>query len=151
MIDHSQFFDDSAAEWDKDTRKIERAQHTAQLIVDTVASNGEADVFEFGAGIGLVSQFLSPHVGSLTLADNSEGMRDVIAQKVEAGVLPDATVSDSDLVHGRLPDEKFDLVVASLVLHHVADVPALLKSFASILRPGGAACIIELDDAGGKF
>lgn len=151
MIDHSQFFDDSAAEWDKDPRKIERAQHTAQLIVDTVAPNGEADVFEFGAGTGLVSQFLSPHVGSLTLADNSEGMRDVIAQKVEAGVLPDATVSDSDLVHGKLPDEKFDLVVASLVLHHVADVPALLKSFASILRPGGAACIIELDDAGGKF
>src|SRR5699024_9733867 len=94
---------------------------------------------------------LSPHVGSLTLADNSDGMRDVIAQKIEAGVLPEATLSDSDLVQGKLPDEKYDLVVASLVLHHVADVPALLESFASILKPGGAACIIELDDAGGKF
>ena len=52
---------------------------------------------------------------------------------------------------GKLPDEKYDLVVASLVLHHVANVPALLTSFASILAPGGVACIIELDDAGGKF
>ncbi|APT82807.1 class I SAM-dependent DNA methyltransferase [Corynebacterium ammoniagenes] len=151
MIDHSHFFDDRAAEWDKDPKKIERAQHTAQLILDTVAPNGEAEVFEFGAGTGLVSQFLSPHVGALTLADNSEGMRDVIAQKIEAGVLPEATLSDSDLVQGKLPDQKYDLVVASLVLHHVADVPALLKTFASILEPRGAACIIELDDAGGKF
>src|SRR5699024_3393640 len=110
-------FDDRAAEWDKDPKKIERAQHTAQLIVDTVAPNGEADVFEFGAGTGLVSQFLSPHVGSLTLADNSEGMRDVIAQKIEAGVLPNATLSDSDLVQGNLPDQKYDLVVASLVFN----------------------------------
>ncbi|GJN42943.1 class I SAM-dependent DNA methyltransferase [Corynebacterium ammoniagenes] len=151
MIDHSHFFDDRAAEWDKDPKKIERAQNTAQLIVDTVGPNSETDVFEFGAGTGLVSQFLSPHVGSLTLADNSEGMRDVIAQKIKAGVLPEAMLSDSDLVQGKLPDEKYDLVVASLVLHHVADVPALLKSFAGILKPGGAACIIELDDAGGKF
>src|SRR5699024_5731630 len=125
--------------------------HTAQLIVDTVAPSEKADVFEFGAGTGLVAQFLSPHVGSITLADNSDGMRDVIAQKIEAGVLPDATLSDSDLVQGKLPDQKYDLVVASLVLHHVADVPVLLKSFAGILKPGGAACIIELDDAGGKF
>jgi len=151
MIHHSHFFDDRAAEWDKEPNKSGRAQHTAQLIVDTVAPNGVAAVFEFGAGTGLVSQFLSPHVGSLTLADNSDGMRDVIAQKIEAGVLPDATLSDSDLVQGKLPEQKYDLVVASLVLHHVADVPALLKSFASILKPGGAACIIELDDAGGKF
>src|SRR5699024_7884590 len=151
MIDHSHFFDDRAAEWDKDPKKIERAQHTAQLIVDTVAPNGVAAVFEFGAGTGLVSQFLSPHVGSLNLADNSEGMRDVIAQKIEVGVLPEATLSDSDLVQGKLPDEKYDLVVASLVLHHVAEVPALLESFAGILKPGGAACIIELDDAGCRF
>src|SRR5699024_4837098 len=101
--------------------------------------------------IVIVMQFLSPHVGALSLAYNSEGMRDVIAQKIEACVLPNATLSDSDLVQGNLPDQKYDLVVASLVLHHVADVPALLKTFAGILNPGGAACIIELDDAGGKF
>ena len=55
------------------------------------------------------------------------------------------------MVEGQLPNKKYDLVVASLVLHHVANVPALLTSFASILAPGGVACIIELDYAGGKF
>lgn len=151
MIDHRHHFDDQAAEWDKDPKKIERARRTAQLIVDTVQPQGNERVFEFGAGTGLVSQYLVPHVGALTLADNSHGMREVIANKIEAGVLEGAELSDSDLVERKLPGEKYDLVVASLVLHHVANVPALLASFARILAPGGVACIIELDDAGGKF
>ena len=151
MIDHRHHFDDQAAEWDKDPKKIERARRTAELIVDTVQPQGNERVFEFGAGTGLVSQFLAPHVGALTLADNSHGMREVIANKIEAGILEGAELSDSDLVEGKLPNEKYDLVVASLVLHHVANVPALLTSFASILAPGGVACIIELDYAGGKF
>ena len=151
MIDHRHHFDDQAAEWDKDPKKIERARRTVQLIVDTVQLQGNERVFEFGAGTGLVSQYLAPHVGALTLADNSHGMREVIANKIEAGILEGAELSDSDLVEGQLPNKKYDLVVASLVLHHVANVPALLTSFASILAPGGVACIIELDDSGGKF
>lgn len=151
MIDHRHHFDEQAAEWDRDPKKIERARRTSQLIVDTVGLAGTESVFELGAGTGLVSQFLVPHVGALTLADNSQGMREVIAKKIEAGVLAGASLSDSDLVGGVLPEDKYDVVVASLVLHHVADVPALLKSSAHILVPGGVACIIELDDAGGKF
>ena len=151
MIDHRHHFDDQAAEWDNDPKKIERARRSAQLIVDTVQPQGNERVFEFGAGTGLVSQYLAPHVGALTLADNSHGMREVIANKIEAGILEGAELSDSDLVEGQLPNKKYDLVVASLVLHHVANVPALLTSFASILAPGGVACIIELDYAGGKF
>ena len=151
MIDHRHHFDEQAAQWDSDPKKIKRARHTAQLIVDTVHPDGTERVFEFGAGTGLVSQFLAPYVKTLTLADNSDGMREVVAQKISAGVLNGAQISNSDLVQGELPNEDFDLVVASLVLHHVGDVPALLASFASILAPGGVACIIELDDAGGKF
>src|SRR5699024_12330930 len=78
-------------------------------------------------------------------------MREVMTQKIEAGVLENAELSESDLVEGVLPEEKYDLLVASLVLHHVADVPAVLKAFSSILSPGGVACMIALDDAGGKL
>lgn len=151
MIDHREHFGERAAEWDKDPAKVERSRRTAQHIVDSLELTGQERVFEFGAGTGLISQFLAPSVGSLTLADNSNGMREVIRQKIEAGVLPSAQLSDSDLVQGELPEDNYDMVVASLVLHHVSDVPALLASFASILAPGGVACIIELDPSGGKF
>lgn len=151
MIDHRHHFDSQAAEWDKDPKKIERANHTAQLIVETLDLNGDEKLFEFGAGTGLVSQHLAPHVGAITLADNSSGMRDIISQKIAAGVLKDAQLSTSDLVAGQLPDERYDLIIASLVLHHVADVPALLSAFARILNPGGVACVIELDSSGGAF
>ena len=112
MIAHRHHFDEQAAQWDKDPKKIERARRTAQLIVDTVQPQGNERVFEFGAGTGLVSQALAPHVGTLTLADNSHGMREVITQKISAGTLIDAYLSHSDLVGGKLPDEKYDIVVA---------------------------------------
>lgn len=151
MIDHSHHFDERAAEWDNDPKKVARSREAGELIVETLKPSGSERVFEFGAGTGLISQFLAPHVDSLTLADNSVGMRDVISQKIESGVLEHAVLSDSDIVHGNRPEEKYDIVVASLVLHHISDVPALLTTFAKILNPGGVACIIELDDAGGKF
>ena len=96
MIDHRHHFDDQAAEWDNDPKKIERARRTAQLIVCTVQPQGDERVFEFGAGTGLVSQYLAPHVGALTLADNSHGMREVIANKIEAGILEGAELSRSE-------------------------------------------------------
>lgn len=103
-MDHRHHFDGQAAEWDKDPKKIERARRTAQLIVDALEPTGAESVFEFGAGTGLVSQFLAPHVGPVTLADNSQGMREVIAQKIKSGVLEGAQLSDSDLVQGELPN-----------------------------------------------
>src|SRR5271155_5094484 len=47
----------------------------------------------------------------------------------------------------RLPyaDQKFDLVTAVCVYHHVlpADRPGLTAEIARVLRPGGIACMIE--------
>lgn len=42
--------------------------------------------------------------------------------------------------HGRsypLDDEQFDLVVSNAVVEHVADVPAMARELARVLRPGG--------------
>src|SRR5699024_12508509 len=105
MIDHRHHFDEEAAEWDKDPKKIERARRTAQLIVETVKPAGTERVFEFGAGTGLVSQFLAPSVGSLTLTDNSHGMREVMTQSIEAGVLENPELQYSDIVAGVLPEQ----------------------------------------------
>ena len=152
MTDHRHHFDASAHGWDNDPGKIERAQRFASAIDAEIGLKGDERVFEFGAGTGLVSQMLAPKVGQLVLADNSTGMRDVMAKKVAEKVLPEgAVITDVDLVGGERPEEKFDLAVASLVLHHIAETKQVLQGFFDLLHDGGAACIIDLDEDGGAF
>ena len=50
-----------------------------------------------------------------------------------------------DLEHDPLPDDRYDLIVAVMVLHHVADTERMLRKFHALLQPGGILCIADLD------
>jgi predicted TPR repeat methyltransferase len=108
-------------------------------------------VLEYGAGTGLVSEALRDDVGPITLADTSAGMRSVIAAKVDAGALAGARVWDLDLSTDAAPDERFDLIVTVMTLHHITDLPPVLDAFARMLAAGGHLCIVDLDHEDGAF
>src|SRR5690625_7964520 len=81
-------FDLKAATWDQDPDKIAQAQHVARTIAARVPLGRWMRLLEYGAGTGLVSQELAGRVGTLTLADNSSGMREVITAKIQRGRIP---------------------------------------------------------------
>lgn len=147
----SERFDNQAADWDQDPAKVSRAQEVAEAIRRAVPVDPSARLLEYGAGTGLVTQFLGDAIGSAVLADNSAGMRAVMEQKIEAGVLRNATVSDLDLEQDAVPQETFDLIVSAMVLHHIRDLPRVLEGFATMLRPGGHVCLADLDREDGSF
>lgn len=145
-------FDAHASTWDLEPRKMEEARQLASAIATALSLSGRERLLEYGAGTGLVSQALVPHVGTVTLADNSEGMRSVARDKADAGLLPASTrVWDLDLESGQVPEERFDLVVGSLVLHHVHDIPRVLAGFHTLLASGGHVAIADLDTEDGTF
>lgn len=145
------FFDQQAATWDEDPAKVERAAVVADAIVATVPIGPDARMLEYGAGTGLVTQALRDHVGPVTLADTSDGMRAVMQAKIDAGTLTDARIWALDLATEAPPDEQFDLIVTVMVLHHIADLAPVLASFAALLAPGGSLCIVDLDHEDGSF
>ncbi len=144
-------FDEKAATWDDDPAKVARAREVAQRIVAAVPLTASTRLLDYGAGTGLLAQALRPFVGPITLADTSAGMRGVIDQKVADGLLGDARAWDLDLAAGEPPDERFDLVTALLVLHHVTDLDRVLRGFHTLLAPGGCLCIADLDREDGSF
>lgn len=107
-------------------------------------------MLEFGAGTGLVSEALQHTVGPIALADASAGMRQVLADKIDAGRLRSARVWDHDLVAAPSP-ERFDLVVTVMALHHVSEIEAVLTGFASALHDGGALAVVDLEAEDGTF
>lgn len=145
-------FDERAAGWDDDQSHVTRATALAESIRQTVPLGPKIRVLEYGAGTGLVSQVLATEIGPLTLADPSAGMRTVLADKINAGVFPaDSTVWDVDLSAGSVPEGTFDLVITAMTLHHIEDVPTVLRAFAGLLAPGGRVCIADLVAEDGSF
>lgn len=151
-------FDSTAHDYD-DPEKVERAGEIAASIRSAVPLTGRERVLEYGAGTGLVAQALQDAVGELTLADTSAGMRQVAAQKVADGRLPAGTaVIDLDLSEGEAAEVDrllvgggFDLLVSSLVLHHIKDLRPVLAGFSRLLAPGGYLAVADLDTEDGRF
>lgn len=144
-------FDERAATWDDDPSKVERARDAADAIRRTVPLERTTRLLEYGAGTGLVTQALRDAVGPVTLADTSSGMRDVLHAKIAAGAITDARVWDVDLAEQPAPEERFDLVVTVMALHHVPDVEVVLGRFADLLDDGGHLCVADMDKEDGSF
>jgi 2-polyprenyl-3-methyl-5-hydroxy-6-metoxy-1,4-benzoquinol methylase len=149
---HDRDFDELARTWDDDPAKVERARVVAGLIDRRLDLGPSTSVFEYGAGTGLVAQHLAPLVGPITMSDPSAGMRAVMEEKAAAGTLPAGTrIWSTDLDVDPVPDERFDLVVAVQVLHHVADLARVLDGLAAMTAPGGHLAVCDLEREDGSF
>ena len=146
-------FDDLAATWDQDPTKVARARDVARVIGEAIALEPGMRVLDYGAGTALLAQALAAEVGALTVADPSAGMRQVLTEKIASGALPENTrVWDLDLSTGPVPpEEEFDLIVSLMALHHIGDVPAVLRGCAALLAPGGHVALSDLYDEDGSF
>ena len=146
-------FDERARTWDDDPGKVERGRLVATTIRAAVPVGPATRLLEYGAGTGLAAQELATDVGSITLADPSEGMRSVMAEKIAAGTFPPGTrVWDLDLASHPVPDERFDLILSVMALHHIVELAPVLQGLAAMLEPGGYLCVVDLEeDPGGSF
>jgi ubiquinone/menaquinone biosynthesis C-methylase UbiE len=144
-------FDEKAAEWDTPERR-ERAHVLAQTFRQHVPLSPGLRVIDIGAGTGLLGLDLLADVGSVLLTDPSEGMIEQARRRIEAEGLVDARAIVFDFPAAEPPPgAPFDLAVSLLVLHHVEDTAATLRSIHEALVPGGRIGLMDLDEEDGSF
>lgn len=144
-------FDERAKDWDSDPKKVERARIVADEIRKTVTLSREMNAFEYGCGTGLLSFALQEDLGQITLADTSQGMLDVLAEKVSAAGVTNMHPVRLDLAVDTLPAQKYHLTYSLMTLHHIHDTQDVLKKFHLLLQPGGYLLIADLDKEDGSF
>jgi ubiquinone/menaquinone biosynthesis C-methylase UbiE len=144
-------FDEKARDWDSDPRRIERARIVAEAMREQVALTPALSALEYGCGTGLLSFALQPWLGQITLADNSDGMLAVLAEKIAAAGLKNMIPLHLDLAVDPLPAERYDLLYTLMVLHHIPDTEGILRKFWGLLKGRGRLCVVDLDQEDGSF
>ena len=124
-----------------------------EIILGCLASGGRSlgslRLLDAGCGTGSHSVALRPYAGAIDAVDLNPSMLGVPRSKLDRA--PGCPVALHEAGIDALPfeDASFDAVMVNQVLHHLPDAPhdgwptlrRVLREFAWVLRPGGAAII----------
>ncbi len=145
-------FDDVAKDWDVNPKMIERANILANELKKYFKfDNHLMTAFEFGSGTGLLSYHLKDSFKSITLADSSEGMINVLKAKIANENIVNLHPLLIEMPCNDLSVGKADFIFTFMALHHVLEIEKLFKNFNFILKTGGYLCIGDLVTEDGSF
>jgi ubiquinone/menaquinone biosynthesis C-methylase UbiE len=144
-------FDERARDWDSDPDKVQRAGVVADAIRKVIPLSKEMKALEYGCGTGLLSFALQSDLGEITLADTSQGMLDVLGEKIARADVTNMHPVRLDLSSDPLPAERYDLTYSLLTLHHIHDVNDIIAKFHDLLVPKGYLLAADLDKEDGSF
>ena len=143
-------FDEAAKTWDMKPDRLERAQKFAGEIIQITGNKSYKSAMEFGAGTGTVSFCLIDHFSSIVMLDDSNGMVSEIQKKIDAAQGSSLKAQQINLLTEKY-SQRHDIIYSLLVLHHIQDIPAIMKKFYDILNPGGMLVIGDLVTEDGSF
>jgi len=144
-------FDLAAATWDRKPERVRLAEDIAAAMVATLPLSPDTDVLDFGCGTGLLTLALQPYVRTVTGADLSSNMVEVLQGKVRERELKNVRTVHLGPEGAIALGGCFHLIVSAMTFHHIHDIPALLRQFHEILLPGGQICVADLEEEGGRF
>ena len=134
-------------------KPVARGTAIADGIRADIPLSADMRLLDIGAGGGEVSIELAPYVKSILAIDTSEEVLGRLREKIEQDQVLERKFETRchDLSIEPLSSDSFDLVMASMTLHHVEKTDSLLDNLAAIVRPGGYVAIADLETEDGSF
>ncbi len=144
-------FDECAQQWDNNPTRVELARAVGAAIQRAVPIQPHWRALDYGAGTGLLTLNLLPRLAAVVALDSSTGMLERFQQKLAAADIGNVQTRFWNLETEPYPEQGFDLVVSSMTLHHLLDVPLIFQRLAALLKPGGWLAVADLDTEDGSF
>lgn len=144
-------FDQKAQDWDNDPKKIERAAAFAQEIKTFMQPFPKRHALEVGCGTGLLSFMLQSEFDHITLTDTSEGMIQVLQEKIIQQGIRHFEPYLVDIMDTTQNFATMDVVYTMMALHHIHDLSKAFQTFNALLNPHGFVCIADLVTEDGSF
>ncbi|MDO5734452.1 MAG: class I SAM-dependent methyltransferase [Eubacteriales bacterium] len=133
--------------WDKVSKYynffIRKDYSVYQEIAKEMAEFLEAgqDILEIGSGPGSLSRFIAPHCAQLTVTDYSQGMLNEAIKNLDS--FDNLSFKREDASNLSFPDESFDCIVISNVLHIIPNPELALQEASRVLKGDGKVLIIN--------
>lgn len=151
MVNIKRDFDKDAITWDENPARVKMAESVFKSITGSIKFSKNMDVLDFGCGTGLLSLLILPLVNSVTCADSSSGMLEVLKSKISTRNLTGAKTLYINADNGDKLPGIYDVVTSSMTMHHIKALTPLLKQFYESIKSGGYLSIADLDTDNGKF
>jgi ubiquinone/menaquinone biosynthesis C-methylase UbiE len=135
-----EFFSSSAGQWDR--LRDELFGDRVHLAALAALADGDSVVGDLGCGTGQVSAALASFVTRVVAVDTSAAMLEAAKRRL-------AGFDNVDLRRGELEalpidDDRLDVAVLMLVLHHVPEPAKVLAEVARVLKPGGRVVVGDM-------
>jgi ubiquinone/menaquinone biosynthesis C-methylase UbiE len=144
-------FEAVASRWDSNPGRVKIANDVAAAIMRDVKLSPQMDVLDYGCGTGLLAMQLQSQVKSVTGADSSPAMLEMLTDKINTLKPGNVSTQFVDFERGAHASGQYDLIISSMVTHHVPDTTALFKEWVRLLKPHGQIAFADLDSEDGAF
>lgn len=141
-------FKDKAKDFEVNEFVKALSQGIGSTILSQVQLEANMHVMDFGAGTGLITSQITPHVEKVTAVDVSPAMLELLLAKQE---LQDKVETLCQDIIIQPLDTKFDLIVSAMAMHHVEDTDKMVQRFSEHLKPGARVALADLDKEDGSF
>jgi ubiquinone/menaquinone biosynthesis C-methylase UbiE len=141
------WFQEWANEYDETLGKVDRHHEMLDLAVQLSEVQPESQVLDIGCGTGLLSlKFLKMAACNITAIDSSTQMLSIFKEKVAKYKLIDRVQCIQCSVEDmKFESNQFDIVAATVALHHVQEKQPVLENIFSVLKSGGKFIIGDID------
>jgi ArsR family transcriptional regulator len=140
----SEFFRRTAGDWDRVREKtLGPPVHLDRLLARV---GRPATAVDLGTGTGVLLERIAAAAERVIGVDASPEMLEEAQRRIRAAALTNTELRLGTLEHLPLGDAEADTMVANMVLHHVADVPGVLREIRRALAPGGRLLIADLEE-----
>ena len=150
MVDIGKRFDEVAFRYDTPD-KIERSKKIIQELVRVLPVNKNWKVLDIGIGTGNTAIYLSPFVKEIVGTDLSEGMLNVLKEKIGKMGIENIRYYRIDILRESFPEKDFDVIFSAMTMHHIENPVKAIKRLKAFLKNKGYIVIVDLYKEDGTF
>ena len=138
-------FDNEALLWDEKPRRVELGKRVSEYVNKYITN--ESEILDFGCGTGLVSLNFCDKAKSILGVDLSQKMVEIYNKKSK--ILN--CNAKAEAIDVNNVNNKFDIIVASMVFHHIENIQEMLNVLSDKLKQNGKLFIADLYEEDGSF
>jgi ubiquinone/menaquinone biosynthesis C-methylase UbiE/DNA-binding transcriptional ArsR family regulator len=135
-----EFFSSTAGQWDR--VRDELFGDRFHLAAFAALADPRWIVGDLGCGTGRVSATLAPFVGHVIAVDGSAEM--LHSARERTADVPNIDLRRGDLEAIPIDDDRLDLALLALVLHHLPDPAKALAEVARVTKSGGRVLLVDM-------